>query len=85
MLYEIYIAAILKRHGRQMEEAEMIMPRSSLGVTRKDKIRNDHIRATSKVDRFGYKVRHSILIWCGLVKRRECDSMWVEKRWRCSY
>ena len=33
----------------------------SLRVTRKDKIRNEHIRGTLKVDRFGQKVRQSRL------------------------
>ena len=48
-----------------MEAAEMRMQRFSLGVTRKDKIGNEHIRGTLKVGRFGHKVGESRLRWHG--------------------
>ena len=44
-----------KRQERQLQVAEMGMLGFFPGVTRKDKIRNEHIRGTLKVDRFGQK------------------------------
>ena len=38
-----------------MEVAELKMLRFSLGVTRMDKIRNEYIRGTAQVGRFGRK------------------------------
>ena len=62
-----------KRQERQLELAEVRMLRFSLGVTRKDKIRNEHIRRTLKVDMLGQKVRQSMLRLYGHVKRRDDD------------
>ena len=39
----------------------------------RDKIRNEHMRSTLKVDRFGHKVRQSRLSWYGHVKCRDDD------------
>ena len=39
----------------QLEVADIRMPRFSVGVARKDKIRNDHIRRTLTGDRLGQK------------------------------
>lgn len=41
-----------------------------LGVTKKDKIRNEYIRGTVQVERFGDKVREARLRLFGLVQRR---------------
>ena len=41
-----------------------------MGVTRKDKIRNEHIRSTVKVERLGMKMRERRLRWYGHVMRR---------------
>ena len=38
-----------------------------MGVTRKDKIRNEHIRTTVKVERLGMKMREGRLRWYGHV------------------
>ena len=40
-----------------MEVAELKMLRYSLGVTRMDSIRNEYIRGTAQVGRFGEKTR----------------------------
>ena len=49
----------------------MKMLRFAMGVTRKDKIRNEHIRSTVKVERLGMKMRESRLRWYGHVMRRD--------------
>ena len=62
-----------KETGRQLEVPEMRMLRFSQGVTTKEKIRNEHIRGTLKVDRFGQKVRESGPRWYSRVKHRDED------------
>ena len=42
-----------------------------MGVTRKDKIINEHIRSTVKVERLGMKMRESRLRWYGHIMRRD--------------
>ena len=42
-----------------------------MGVTRKDKIRNEYIRSTVKVERLGIKIREGRLWWYGHVMRRD--------------
>ena len=48
MLYGLEMVALTKR-----QVAEMKMLRFSLGVTRMDQIRNEYIRGTAQVGRFG--------------------------------
>ena len=47
------------------------MVRWALGVTRKDKIRNEYQRETMKIAKLGDKLRDARLRWYGNVKRRE--------------
>ena len=47
------------------------MLKFAMGVTRKDKIRNEHIRSTVKVERLGMKMREGRLRWYGHVMRRD--------------
>ena len=54
-----------------MEVAEMKMLRFAMGVTRKDKIRNDYIKGTVKVEQLGMKLRKCRLRWYEYVMRRE--------------
>ena len=61
-----------------MEVTEMKMLRFAMGVTRKDKIRNEHIRSTVKVERLGMKMREGRLRWYGHVMRR--DQEYVGKK-----
>ena len=49
----------------------MKMLRFAMGVTRKDKIRNEHIRSTVKVERLGMKMREGRLRWYEDVMRRD--------------
>ena len=51
----------------------MKMLRFSLGVTRKDRIRNEFIRGTAHVRSFGDKVREAKLRWFAHVQRRDRD------------
>ena len=56
-----------------MEVAEMKMLRFAMGVTRKNKIRNEYIRGTVKVKRLGMKLREGRLRCYGHVMRRDQD------------
>ena len=53
MVYGLETVAVTKKQVEEMEVAEMKMLRFSMGVTRKDKIRNEYIRGTVKVEWFG--------------------------------
>ena len=63
--------AVTKKHVEEMEVAEMKMLRFAMEVTRKDKIRNEHIRSTVKVERLGMKMREGRLRLYGHVMRRD--------------
>ena len=51
--------------------AELKMLRFSLGVTRMDKIRNEYIRGTAQVGKFGDKTREARPIWYGHLRRKD--------------
>ena len=65
MMYGLETVAVTKK---QVEEMKML--KFAMGVTRKDKIRNKHIRSTVKVERLGMKMREGRLRWYGHVMRR---------------
>ena len=67
-----------KKQVEAVEVAEMKMLRFAIGVTRKDKIRNKHIRGTIKIERLGMKMREGRLRWYGHVMRR--DQEYVGRR-----
>ena len=56
----------------------MKMLRFAMGVTRKDKIKNEYIRSTVKVEQLGLKMRDGRLRWYKHVMRR--DQEYVGKR-----
>ena len=69
MVYGLETVAVTKEQVEEMEFAEMKMLRFTMGVTRKDKIRNEHIRSTVKVEQLGMKMREGRLRWYGHVMR----------------
>ena len=70
MVCGLEMVAVTKKQVEKMEVAEMKMLRFAMGVTRKGKIRNEHIRSTVKVERLGMKMREGRLRWYGHVMRR---------------
>ena len=52
-----------------MEVVELKMVRYSLAVTRMDKIRNEYIRGTAQVGRFGEKTREARMRWYRHLRR----------------
>ena len=71
MVFGLETVVVTKKHVKEMEVAEMKMLRFSMGVRRKDKIRNEYIRSTVKVERLGMKMREGRLRWYGHVMRRD--------------
>ena len=71
MVYGLETVAVTKKQVEEMEVAEMKMLKFAMGVTRKDKIRNEHIRSTVKVERLGMKMKEGRLRWYGHVMRRD--------------
>ena len=65
MLYGLETVALTKRQETELEVAELKMLSFSLGVTRMDKIRNEYIRGTAQVGRFGETEREARLRWLG--------------------
>ena len=53
MLYGLEMAALTKKQEAELEVAELKMLRFLLGVTRMNKIKNEYIRGTAHVKRFG--------------------------------
>ena len=43
----------------------------SLGLPRMDKIRNEYIRGTAQVGKFGEKTREARLRWYGYLRRKD--------------
>ena len=56
MVYGLETVAVTKKQVEEMEVAEIKILRFAMGVTKKDKIRNEHIRSTVKVERLGMKM-----------------------------
>ena len=71
MVYGLETVAVTKKQVEEMEVAEMKMLKFAMGVTRKDKIRNEHIRSAVKVEQLGMKMREGRLRWYGHVMRRD--------------
>ena len=78
MVYGLEMVAVTKKQAEEMEVAGMKMLRFAIGVTKKDKIRNEYIRGTVKVERLGMKMRKGRMRWYGHVMRR--DQKYVRRR-----
>ena len=63
--------AVTERQMGKMEVAELKMVKWALGVTRKEKIRNEYVRGTAKIPKLGDKLWNARLRWYRYVKRRE--------------
>ena len=63
MVYGIETVTVTKKQVKEIEVAEMKMLRFAMGVTRKDKIRNEYIRGTVKVEWLGMKMMEARLRW----------------------
>ena len=61
MVYGLETVAVTKKQMEEMEIAEMKMFRFAMGVTRKDKIRNEYIRVTVKIEQLQMKMREGRL------------------------
>ena len=70
MMSGLETVAVTKKQVEEIEIVEMKILRFAMGVTRKDKIRNEYIRSTIKVERLGMKMREGRLRWYGHVMRR---------------
>ena len=67
--------ATTKRQEKRIEVTEIRMLRWMCGVTRKDKIRNEHIRGTTRVAQASKKITGRRLIWYGHVTRRDGEQI----------
>ena len=63
MLYGMETVVVTERQVGKMEVAELKMVRWALGVTRKNKIRNEYARGTAKIAKLGDKLRNAKLRW----------------------
>ena len=62
MAYEVYAletVAITKKQVEEMQVVEIKMLRFAMGVMRKDKIKNEYIMGTVKVEQLGMKMRRA--------------------------
>ena len=69
IMYGLETVAVTKKQVKKMEVVEIKMLRFAMGVTTKDKIRNEHIRSIVKVERLGMKMREGRLRWYGHMRR----------------
>ena len=77
MVYGLEMVAVTKKQVEEMKVVEKKMLRFGMGVTRKDKIRNEYNNCTVKVERLGMQLREGRLRCYGHVMRR--DREYVEK------
>ena len=61
MVYALEMVVVTKKQVEEMKVAEMKMLRFVMKVTRKDKMRNEYIRGTVKVEQLGMKMREGRL------------------------
>ena len=79
MLYGAETWATTKRQEKRIEVTEMRMLRWMCGVTRKDKIRNEHIRGTTRVAQASKQITERRLNWYGHVTRKDGEHMYTEE------
>ena len=70
-MYGFETVMVTKKQVKEMEVAEIKMLRFAMEVRRKDKIRNEYIRSTVKVERLEMKMREGRLRCYGHITRRD--------------
>ena len=70
MTYGLEAAPLKKTEGRKLDVAEMKMLRWMCGVTRMDRVKNEHVRGSVKVSEASRKVQEARLRWYGHLLRR---------------
>ncbi|XP_061718269.1 uncharacterized protein LOC133525874 [Cydia pomonella] len=73
LLYGSETWPVLGRHVQQLHVTEMKMLRWMCGVTRLDRIRNEHIRGSLGIRDVADKLQESRLRWYGHISRRPVD------------
>ena len=71
MAYGLETVAVTKKQMEEMDVAETKMLRFAMAATRKDKIKNEYIGGTVKIERLGMKMMKSRLRWYRHVMRRD--------------
>ena len=80
MLYSSECWTVKCSHEQKLHVAEMKMLRMMCGVTRRDRIRNEYVRASVGVDDIRDKLAENRLRWFGHVSRKREDDV-VKKVW----
>ena len=75
LMYGLEAATIKKVEERKLDVMEMKMLRWMSGVTRRDKVNNEHIRGSVKVIEFFRRVQEARLRWYGHLKQRNKGHM----------
>ena len=70
MAYGLEALPLKTSEEKKMDVAEMRMLRWMVGVTRRDRIRNEYIRGAVKVNEISKKIQESRLRWYGHWRRR---------------
>ncbi|XP_060776632.1 uncharacterized protein LOC132886093, partial [Neoarius graeffei] len=73
VMYGLETVPLTKRQEAKLEVVELRMLRFVMGVTRLDRIRNEHIRGTVHVESLGIKLREMRLRWYGHILRRDAE------------
>ena len=73
MTYGLEAAPLKKTEGRKLYVAQMKMLRWMCGVTRMDRVKNEHVRGSVKVNEVSQKVQEARLGWYGHLMRRNDD------------
>ena len=83
MVYGLEKVAVTKKQVEEMEVAEIKIWRFAMEVMRKDKIKNEYIRDTVKMERLRIKIREGRMRWYGHVMRRDqeqgCHNLLISK------
>ena len=80
MTYSSECWAVKQSHIQKLSVAEMRMLRMMCGVTRRDRVRNTHVRASLGVESIEDKLAHRRLSWFGHVSRKQSEDV-VRKVW----